>query len=154
VAAVSGIGQDATDLVADGLLHVRDERCQRVTVIRVAGKRHGMQGEPAALAAFERRADRHLDAELVGRMRLALASTFDLVGVQAADLAATLALPLLQNRPGLVERPFEDRIRLRVAGDLALDVGDSAAEIGPELAQRLVGALELVWMPAVLQGEL
>jgi hypothetical protein len=77
-------------------------------------------------------------------MRLALADALDLVSVQAVNLAAALALSLLQNRRGLVERPFEDRLELLFAGNLAGDVADGPAEIGPQLAQRLVGRLELL----------
>ena len=36
------------------------------------------------------------------------------------------------------------RVQLRIAGDLAPDVADGAPEIGLELAQRLVGPLELL----------
>ncbi|BCH12561.1 hypothetical protein MesoLj131c_68190 (plasmid) [Mesorhizobium sp. 131-3-5] len=44
--------------------------------------------------------------KLVRRMRLALADAFHLVSVQAVDFAAALALTLLENGGGLVERPF------------------------------------------------
>ena len=97
VAAIAGIGEDALDLGADGLFHLGDDGCQRVAVIGVAGQCLGMQGELAALRALQRGGDRHLDAELVGRVRLALADAFDLMGVQAVDLAAALALLLLEN---------------------------------------------------------
>lgn len=50
VAAIAGVGENAADLVADGLFHVRDDRCERVTVIGIAGQRFCMQGE----LAFER----------------------------------------------------------------------------------------------------
>ncbi|OBQ84889.1 hypothetical protein A9K71_21270 [Mesorhizobium sp. WSM3873] len=86
-------------------------------------------------------------------MRLALADAFYRVCVQAVDLAAALALALPENGGRLVERPFEERIQPRIAGDLATDVANGPAEIGLEPAQRLVRPLELVWMPAVLQGE-
>jgi hypothetical protein len=62
-------------------------------------------------------------------MRLALADAFHLVRVQAVDLAAALALALLENGCGLVERPFEERIQFRIAGDLAGDVAKGSAEI-------------------------
>lgn len=51
-------------------------------------------------------------------MRLTLADAFHLVRMQAIDLAAALALTLLENGGGLVERPFEERVQLRIAGDL------------------------------------
>ncbi|BCH34901.1 hypothetical protein MesoLjLc_68310 [Mesorhizobium sp. L-8-10] len=84
-------------------------------------------------------------------MRLALADAFHLVCVEAVDLAAALALALLENG-GLVERPFEERVQPRITGDLATNVANGPAEISLEPAQRLVRPLELVWMPAVLQG--
>jgi hypothetical protein len=76
-------------------------------------------------------------------VRLALADAFDLVGVQGIDLAPALALPLFQNRLALVERPFEDCVQFLVAGDLAPDVADGAAEISLQYAQCPVGSLEL-----------
>lgn len=57
-------------------------------------------------------------------MRLAFTNALDLVGMQAVDLAATLTLPLRDDRFCLIERPFEDRVELFVAGDLTLDVAD------------------------------
>ena len=87
--------------------------------IRIAGQRFCMQRELAALAALQRGGDRHLDAELVRSMRLALADALDLRRMQAPDLAAALALPVFQNGRCLIERPFEDRLRFRRAGDLA-----------------------------------
>lgn len=49
VAALAGVGENAADLVADGLFHVRDDRCERVAVIGIAGQRFCMQGELATL---------------------------------------------------------------------------------------------------------
>jgi hypothetical protein len=72
------------------------------------------------------------------------------MGVQAVDLAGALALLLLQNRPGLVERPLKIRVQLRIAGDLAGDVANGAAEIGVQLARRLAGPLELLGMGIAL----
>ncbi len=64
--------------------------------------------------------------------------------VQTADFAAALALTLLENGGGLVERPFEERVQFRFAGDLAGDVANGPAERGLEPARRLVGPLELL----------
>ncbi|OWK20587.1 hypothetical protein AJ88_28715 [Mesorhizobium amorphae CCBAU 01583] len=60
-------------------------------------------------------------------MGLALADAFQPVRVQAVDLAAALALTLLESGDGLVEQPFEERIQLRIAGDLAGDVAKGRA---------------------------
>lgn len=49
VAAIAGVGENAADLVADGLFHVRDDRCERAAVIGIAGQRFCMQGELATL---------------------------------------------------------------------------------------------------------
>lgn len=73
VAAISGVGEDAADLVADGLLHVGDNRCQRMAVIKTARQRFRMQGELAPFRALKRCGDRHLDTKLVWGMRLAFA---------------------------------------------------------------------------------
>src|SRR5580698_122210 len=53
VAAVAGIGVQALDLIADQLFDRRDDLCQRMAVVRIAGQRLGMDGELAALAALE-----------------------------------------------------------------------------------------------------
>ena len=153
VAAISGIGEDATDLVADGALHGGNDGRRRVPVIWIARQRHGVQGELAALGALQRGGHRHLDAELVRGVRLALSNAFDLMGMQGIDLAAALALALLHDRSGLVERPFEDRLQFLVAGVLALDVADGTAQIGLQPAQRPVGALELFGVGIALMGD-
>ena len=55
-----------------------------------------------------------------------------------------LTLLLLAHPAGQQQRLGEAPLRARVAVDLAADVADDAAEIGPERAQRPVGALELL----------
>jgi hypothetical protein len=112
-----------------------------MAVIRIARQRFRLQCELDAFRALKRCGDRHLDTKLVWGMRLALVDALDLVSVQAVDLAAALALSLLQNGRGLVERPFEDRLELLFAGNLAGDVANRLAEIGPQLAQRLLARL-------------
>ena len=72
MAAITGIGVEALDLVADEPLDRRDDRCQRVAVMRISRQHLGMDGELAALAALERGGEAHLDAEFVGLVRLAL----------------------------------------------------------------------------------
>src|SRR5579871_4232867 len=71
VAAISGIGMHALDLVADELLDRWNDPGERVAVIRIAGQRLRMDCELAALAALERGGDAHLDAKLIGLVRLA-----------------------------------------------------------------------------------
>ena len=48
VAAIAGIGDDAVELVADERLHRRDDRGERVPVIRIAGQRGDMGDELTA----------------------------------------------------------------------------------------------------------
>lgn len=108
-----------------------------MAVKRIARQRFRVQGELAAFRALQRRKQRDLDAELVRGTRLALADALDLVSVQAVDLAAALALPLLQNRRGLIERPFGDLLELLFAGNLG-DVANSPAEVGLSLRSALL----------------
>ncbi|MNT98405.1 hypothetical protein D3C72_2409800 [compost metagenome] len=49
MAAVSSIGQNAGELVADHLFHIRNDGRERVAVVRIAGQRGGVQGELPAL---------------------------------------------------------------------------------------------------------
>jgi hypothetical protein len=86
-------------------------------------------------------------------VRLAFADALHLMGVQAVNLAAALTLPLFENGGGLVERPAEDRRDVLVAGDLAGDVADGAAEIGPEPAQGLACPFELFGMGITLMPD-
>src|SRR5450631_1652723 len=62
MAAVSLVGEDAREGVADQRLHVRDHGCQRVTVIRIAGQRLHMGNELAALGMADRGCDGDFDA--------------------------------------------------------------------------------------------
>src|SRR5215470_3080039 len=66
VAAISGVGMNALDGVADELLDCRNDPRERMTVIGIAGQCLGMDRELAAPAALERGCDAHLDAELIG----------------------------------------------------------------------------------------
>ena len=47
-AAVSGIGEKTINIIADDLLHVRNDLCQRVAIIRIARQCLGMEGKQAA----------------------------------------------------------------------------------------------------------
>ena len=153
VAAISGIGMNALDGVADELLDRRNDAGERVTIIGIAGQRLGMDRELAALAALERGGDAHLDAELIGLVRLSLTDAFDLWGMQAVDLGAALTALLFAHPAGKVEQPCELGLEKVIVCDLAFDVADDAAEIGLELAQRLVGALELAGMGVTLMPD-
>ena len=53
VAAVSGVGQNAGELVTDRLLDIGDDGLEGVAIIRVAWQCHGVQGELAALGAVQ-----------------------------------------------------------------------------------------------------
>src|SRR6266576_4094356 len=65
VAAISLVGEDARDGVADERLHVRDHGCQGMAVIGIAGQRLHVGDELAALAVLEGGGNAHLDAKLV-----------------------------------------------------------------------------------------
>ena len=77
MAAVSLVGEDARDGVADQRLHVRDHGCQGVTIIGIARQRLHVGDELAAPGVADGGSDGDLDAELVGPMGLALADAFD-----------------------------------------------------------------------------
>src|SRR5258708_37139980 len=100
VAAIAGIGDAAIEHVADERFHLRNDRAERVSVIRVAGQRCGMGDELAAGGMLHRGGDAHLDPELVRPVRLALADALDLWCVQGIDLAATLAALPVPARAG------------------------------------------------------
>lgn len=135
VTAVSLVGEDARDGVADHRFHIRDHGGQRVTVIGVAGQRLYMGDELATLRAAYRSGNGDFDAELVRPVRLALADALDLRRVQGIDLRPALTLLLLVDAPRqrqqLCERCFEPAVTV----DLAADVTDHAAEIGAQLPQ-------------------
>ena len=64
-------------------------------------------------------------------------------GHESVDHHSPLFLPLLQHPAGEVEGLGEDVLQLVLAYNLAGDVADGAAELGPQGAERSVGALEL-----------
>jgi hypothetical protein len=88
VAAVAGVGMEALDGVAEERLDRRDDAGEGVSVVGVAGQRLHVGDELAALATLQGGGDAHLEAELVGLVRLALADALDLRRVQARDLDA------------------------------------------------------------------
>src|ERR1700675_138807 len=86
-----------------------------------------------------------------------LADAFHFGSMQAVDLGAALPALLLAHPPAKAEQESEAGLEPMVAVDLAGNVADDAAQIGPERAQRPVGALELLGMGVTLmldQGEL
>ena len=118
VAAVAGVGVDAFEGVSDELLDRGNDTGESVAVIRIAGQRLGMDSELAAFAMLERGGDAHLDAELIGLVRLALADAFDLGGVQAVDLGAALSALLIADPARQSEQPSEPGLERRVGVDL------------------------------------
>jgi hypothetical protein len=94
--------------------------------------------ELAALATLQGGGDAHLDAELVGLVRFALADALDLGSVQAVDLRAALAAFLIAHPPRQAHQPGERGLQRGGAVDLAGNVADDAAEIGLELAQAFL----------------
>src|SRR4029077_21075535 len=79
-------------------------------------------------------------------VRLALAEAFHFRSVQAVDLGAALAALLLPYPPRQAQQPGEPGLQRGIAVDLAGNVADDAAQIGLELAQSPVGAVELAGM--------
>jgi len=99
VAAVSLVGEEALEGVADQRFHVRDHGCQGVTIIGIAGQRLHMGNELAALGMADRGCDGDFDAELVRPVGLALADAFDFRRVQGIDFGSALTLILRQHAP-------------------------------------------------------
>ena len=72
VAAVTGIGVNALDGIAENRLDRRNDTGEGVAVVGVAWQRLDVSDELAALAALQGGGDTDLDAELVGLVRFAL----------------------------------------------------------------------------------
>ena len=83
MAAVSGIGVESLDRMADELLDRRDHLRQSMSVIGIARQRLHVGDELAALAVLEGGGNADLDTELVRLVRLALADALHLGRVQA-----------------------------------------------------------------------
>src|SRR5258708_7796884 len=128
-----------------------------MAVIGIAWQGLDMGDELATLAVLEGDGNADLDAELVRLVRLALADAFHFGGMQAVNLGTALPALLRSHPSAKAEQESEAGLEPMVAVDLAGNVADDAAQIGLELAQRLVGALELLGMGVTLmldQGEL
>ena len=78
MAAIAGVGNTAIEHVADERLHLWNDGGERVPVIGIAGQCCGMGDKLPASGMLDRGGDAHLDAELVGPVRLALADALDL----------------------------------------------------------------------------
>jgi hypothetical protein len=72
MAAIAGISDATIKHVADERLYLRNDRGERVPVIRVAGQRCNVGDELAAGRMLHGGGDAHLDAELIGPVRFAL----------------------------------------------------------------------------------
>src|SRR5262249_51010897 len=134
VAAIAGIGDTAIEDVADERLHLRNDRGERVPVIRIARQCCSMGDKLPAGGMLHRGGDAHFDTEFVRPVRFALADALDLWGVQGIDLAAALAALLLLHAPGQEQGRYERFPQIFIPDDAPLDVADDTAEIGLELA--------------------
>ncbi len=103
MAAVTGIGVEPFDRVADQLLDRRNDGCQRMAIIGIARQRLRIGDELTALAVLEGGGNADLDAELVRLVRLALADAFHLGCVQAVDLRTALPALLGAHPPRQVQ---------------------------------------------------
>jgi hypothetical protein len=75
---------------------------------------------------------------------------FDLGRMQAVDLGSTLSALLSEHAAGPAQQPGGHRLQPGIAVDLAGNVPDDAAQVGLELAQSPIGALELLGMGVAL----
>src|SRR6516165_7148353 len=97
VTAITGVGDDALEHIAEERLCVGNDLGECVPIVRVAWERGDMGDELAAGGMFDGSGDAHLDAEFVGPMRLTLADTFDLGRMERIDLAPALVAVLGQH---------------------------------------------------------
>jgi len=86
-------------------------------------------------------------------MRLALADAFDLGRMQRIELLAALLMALLAHALGEIERAAKDLAQACVVLDPPGDVALDPPQEGAELAQRLVGVLELLGVRIALMGD-
>src|SRR5713101_6109153 len=146
VATIALVAVDATHSNACELFEIGDDGTERVAVIGFAVQRLGVQHELPALGRGDRRDNRDLAAELVGRAGLAFADALHLRRVQRIDLRPALTLLLMAYTRREIEQRAEAVFERCVALDLAADVADDAAEPGAQELQLSPGALELVRM--------
>jgi hypothetical protein len=144
MSAISLVDIGALNCAAGEPFGVFDDGAEGVAVIGIAWQRLGVEHELAARCAGIGGDDRGLDAELVGRAHFALADALDLGSVEGIQLPPALALLLGADLVGARQRPFEGRFELWLAGDLAADVTDDAAEPDAQQTQLAMVALELL----------
>jgi hypothetical protein len=135
VTAIALVDIGPLDCATGELLGGVDDVAESVAVIGVARQRLGVQHELAARGAGVGGDDRGFDTELVRRGGLALADAFDLGGVEGIELPSALALLLGADLRGAPKRLLECSLKLALAGDLAADVADQAAEPRAQQAQ-------------------
>jgi hypothetical protein len=88
-----------------------------------------------------------------GALRLALADAFELGRTQRIELLAALLMALLEHALGAIERAATDLAQACVVLDPPGDVALDPPQEGAELAQRLVGVLELLGVRIALMGD-
>jgi hypothetical protein len=137
---------DAAGLDAGQLLDRGDGRAEGVPVERIAVQRLGVQQKLAAFGLGDRRRHRDLAAELVGYAGLAFADAFNLGRVQAIDLVAALAGILVSHAQREIEQRAEARRERVIAGDLAAEVADDAAEPDAQELEPAPCSFELMGM--------
>src|SRR6185437_7915746 len=125
-----------------------DHRPQRMSVEGVAVQCLGMEHELAALGPSCGCGDRHLAAELLGRMRLAFANAFDLGRVQRIDLGAALAVVLMPYFDGKIEEVGKARLELGPARDLPADVTDETTQADAQVTIRRKPESQIARKPA------
>src|SRR5215470_10863988 len=145
-AAVSLVDIGTLDLAAGEPLSGFDDGAQRVTVIRIAGQRPGVQNKLATRCPGIGGDDGSFHTEFVRRAGLALADALHLRSVEGIQLPAALALLLRADLIGTREWPGEYRLEFRVVCDLAPDVANEPAEAGAQNAQLSTVAVELFGM--------
>ena len=64
MAAVAFVSEESLDDVADQRLHLQDDSCKRVAIVRAARQRFHMGDELAALGVCQCGGDEDLDADL------------------------------------------------------------------------------------------
>lgn len=92
MAAIALVDIGALDGAACELLGRLADAAEHMAIVRIAGKRAGVEHELAARCAAIIGHDRRLDAELVRRGCLALADALDLRRMERIELPAALAL--------------------------------------------------------------
>ena len=93
-----------------------------------------MGDELTAGAMLHWRGDAHLDAELVGLMRLALADALDLRRMQRIDLASALMAVLGQHAARQAQLASKNLLQSLVVCNPPPDIADHPTKVGLELA--------------------